>query len=134
MLPGIDTRHGARRRTGAVTGNDEAAADSGIVIEKHGCPRIVAFHGDNPGAYPRNPRGTPECPVKGLPENAVLHDPAHGMVADIPMIVVKEEGRLAIRDADIEDCLGVGDDVLPCVKAFKNELRTPGNGGDASVE
>lgn len=41
---------------------------------------------------------------------------------------------MPIRDTDIKDWLGVGNGVMPCIQPFKNEFRTPGNGGHASVE
>lgn len=134
VLPGINTGHGAQWRPGAVAGNDKTAAEHGTIIKAQGCPRIIALHGDNACTYRMDPRGAADRVIERLPENPVLHDPSHGMIADIPMVVVKEEGRLAIRDADIKDGLGVGHDVMPCIQPLKNELRTPGNGGHASVE
>ncbi len=92
VLPGINAGHGAQRRAGAVAGNDKAAAEPGVIVKAQGCPRVVAFHGDNPGAYRMDPCGAPDRAVERLPEDPVLHDPSHGMVTDIPMVVVKEEG------------------------------------------
>ena len=108
VMPGVDAGHGAQRRTGAVAGNDETAAERGAIIKAQGCPRIVAFHGDNARAYRMDPPGAAHRAIERLSEDPVFHDPSHGMFTDIAMVVVKEEGRVAIGDADIQDGLGRG--------------------------
>ena len=125
----------AQRRCLAVAGGDELADELPPVAQESGRGGGVALH-----PLDRNRGQMPEIRQCARPldlraaQRPVLDDIAQGRGAEIAMVVMQKQRRIAVGDADFENRLGFGGDQRPKADALQHLLRAIGNGGGAAVE
>ncbi len=132
---GADAGGLAQRRGLAVRRRYQPRRDRAPVGEAHEGAGGAALH-----VRHRQRRQVPEprqlrrsC-EKCLPQRAILDDPAERMIADVAVVVVQEEGRVVVGDADLEDGRRILRQLVPEPDRRQRLAGTIGDRRGAAVE
>ena len=72
--------------------------------------------------------------MQGAPDHAVLDHVAERSLAELPVVEVEEERRVAVGDPDLQDRLGLGRHAAPHADRLEGALGGVGDGAGAAVE
>ena len=125
----------AGRRALAVGADHQAGANDGAVGEGRGGAILVAVERrDLGGCAKREPGQLRRAREQRPPERPVLDDVAKRLVANIAMIVVKEQRRIRVGHANFEDRLLLAFDALPDSQGLEQPRRSGGDRADPAIE
>ena len=133
---GADAGDAAQRRLGAVGGGDQPHCNPPPVGEGGGRGGGRAFdRAHSERREQREARQRMRMRDQGAAQHPILDDPAERCIAaELAVVVMQEQGRVVVGDADLEDRLCLGRDRRPQAEHLQHLLRAIGDRRAAPVE